>query len=152
MAKPLRGHSHLLSLQTLLHSSFIVHHPSSSHRVTLHYFGHFWLLIVTYILTRLPSVYLMTVFWYIGLAVFCAVGCLCVLQNADNDCSDDDDASDDDIDDTMVSWFFYSNPNVTEEAQWLRWRTCTQWIHAGTHISHRWQQEGHLAIIAPMHL
>jgi len=29
-------------------------------------------------------------------------GC-CVLQNADNDCSDDDDASDDDIDDTMVS-------------------------------------------------
>jgi len=30
----------------------------------------------------------------------------CVLQNADNDCSDDDDASDDDIDDTMVSRLF----------------------------------------------
>jgi len=26
-----------------------------------------------------------------------------MLQNADNECSDDDDASDDDIDDTMVS-------------------------------------------------
>ena len=31
---------------------------------------------------------------------------VCVLQNADNDCSDDDDASDDDIDDTMVSQLF----------------------------------------------
>jgi len=58
---------------------------------------------------------------------------LCMLQNADNDCSDDDDASDDDIDDTMVSlttlwsvWQHYGQLKLIDD-----WPHCSFWRHYG---------------------
>jgi len=35
--------------------------------------------------------------------------------------------------------------------QWLRQQVSVGSAPAGTHMSHWWQQEGHLAKIAPMH-